>query len=289
VGAVRDGARRVHARAGPPEATVVTIALLRTAIGPLVALYVDARRRLLRALVERAERAERDRDLRAAQARADERARLAAEMHDAVTHQVSLMVLQAGALRVTATDDATREAAERVRAAGCRALDELRDLVGVLHAAPGSGQPPTADLSRLVDDATAAGTPIDLTRTGDPSQASPLVGRTIHRVVREALTNARKHAPGSTVSVRVDYQPAQVRVTVRNTAPTDGLAPDLAATGSGLGLTALRRRVETVHGTLTAGPTADGGYLVEAALPTYVPTPGPVAGELAEPEPTGTC
>ena len=120
-----------------PSITVITIGLLRTAVGPLLALYFDARRRLVQALTERAERAERERHLLAEQARAEERARLAGEMHDVVTHRVSLMVLQAGALRMTAPDEATRQAAEELRAAGCQALDELRDLVGVLRTAPG--------------------------------------------------------------------------------------------------------------------------------------------------------
>ena len=111
--------------------------MLRIALGPLLALYFDARRRLVQALTERAERAERERHLLAEQARAEERARLAGEMHDVVTHRVSLMVLQAGALRMTAPDEATRQAAEELRAAGCQALDELRDLVGILRADAG--------------------------------------------------------------------------------------------------------------------------------------------------------
>ena len=92
----------IVARPWQPSVAVITIGLLRTAVGPLLALYFDARRRLVRALTERAERAERERHLLAEQARAEERARLAGEMHDVVTHRVSLMVLQAGALRMTA-------------------------------------------------------------------------------------------------------------------------------------------------------------------------------------------
>ena len=100
-------------------------------------------RRLVQALRERAERAEREHHLLAEQARAEERARLAGEMHDVVTHRVSLMVLQAGALRITAKDEATRQAAEELRAAGCQALDELRDLVGILRTAPDEDQAPS--------------------------------------------------------------------------------------------------------------------------------------------------
>ena len=269
--------------------TVIGIGLLRVAVGPLVALYFDARRRLVQALTERAERAERERDLLAEQARAEERARLAGEMHDVVTHRVSLMVLQAGALRMTAPDERTRQAAEELRAAGCQALDELRDLVGILRAAPDGDQAPSvADFAELVAESTAVGTPAELVEDGDPALASPVVGRTAYRIVREALTNVRKHAPGARVTVRVSYGQSQVRLTVRNTRPTGhpgdlngsgsgDAGSGLASTGSGLGLANLRQRIELVHGTLQAGPTPDGGFCLEATLPAYVPTAEPVA------------
>ncbi|HEX8867076.1 MAG TPA: histidine kinase dimerization/phosphoacceptor domain-containing protein, partial [Lentzea sp.] len=132
----------VVARIWDPSATVITIAVLRTAVGPLLALYFSARHEMLQALRDRAERAEHERYLLAEQARAEERARLAGEMHDVVTHRVSLMVLQAGALGITAPDEATRQAAEELRAAGVEALDELRDLVGILRTAPEGDQAP---------------------------------------------------------------------------------------------------------------------------------------------------
>ena len=196
-------------------------------------------------------------------------------MHDVVTHQVSLMVLQAGALGITATDQATRQAAEELRAAGVQALAELRDLVGILRTAPEDDQAPAASaLAELVAESTAVGTPAELAEQGDPELASPVVGRTVHRIVREALTNVRKHAPGAQVAVQVSYDESQVRVSVRNTAaaaPPDGR---LAATGSGLGLASLRQRIEVVHGTLRAGGTPEGGFVLEATMPSYVPTTG---------------
>ena len=265
----------VAARPWQPSVMIISIAVLRTAVGPLLALYFDARRRLVQALTERAERAEREQHLLAEQARADERARLAGEMHDVVTHRVSLMVLQAGALRVTAGDEQTRQAAEDLRAAGCQALDELRDLVGILHASPDGDEPPsTSGIAALVAESTAAGTPAELGYDGDPALASPVVGRTAYRVVREALTNVHKHAPGAHVTVRLRYDPAEVRVTVRNTAPSGRPDPALATTGSGLGLAGLRRRIELVRGELRAGPAGDGGFCVDATLPSYVPTAG---------------
>jgi signal transduction histidine kinase len=283
----------IGARPWQPSARVITIAVISTAAGPLLAMYFDARRRLVAALTERAERAEREQDLLAEQARAEERARLAGEMHDVVTHRVSLMVLQAGALRMTAADEATRQAAEELRAAGCQALDELRDLVGILRTGDQEdATPSTPGLAALVAESTGVGTPAELVEDGDPALASPVVGRTAYRIVREALTNVRKHAPGAPVTVRVSYAESGVRLTVRNTAPpSPGLirsreavpgaialgAASLADTGSGLGIAGLRQRVELVQGTLRASGTPDGGFCVEAALPAYVPTREPAA------------
>ncbi|MGH3121959.1 MAG: sensor histidine kinase [Streptosporangiaceae bacterium] len=272
----------IVARPWQPSAVIITLAVLRTAVGPLLALYFGARACMVASLKERAERAERERYLLAEQARAEERARLAGEMHDVVTHRVSLMVLQAGALRMTAPDEATRQAAEELRAAGCQALDELRDLVGILRTAPdGAEVPSTPGLAALVAESVKVGTPAELVEDGDPALASPVVGRTVYRIVRESLTNVRKHAPGTRVTVRVSYGPSQLRLTILNTPPSRAVdasagpgvdAARLAGTGSGLGIAQLRQRVELVRGTLRAGPSRDGGFCVEATLPAYVPT-----------------
>ncbi|HTT52220.1 MAG TPA: ATP-binding protein [Streptosporangiaceae bacterium] len=276
----------IAARPWQPSITVITVGVLRTAFGPLLGLYFSARHRLVQALTERAERAEREQHLLAEQARAEERARLAGEMHDVVTHRVSLMVLQAGALRMTATDEVTRQAAEDLRAAGCQALDELRDLVGILRTAPErDGAPSAADFAALAAESSAVGTPVQLIEDGDPALASPVVSRTAYRVVREALTNVRKHAPGAQVTLRVGYDPAQLRLSVRNGPGPAGPAagrpvladPVLAGTGSGLGLASLRQRIELVHGTLRAGPEPGGGFCVEVVLPAYVPTAEPAS------------
>jgi signal transduction histidine kinase len=266
----------IVARVWDPAGGVILSGVLRTAIGPVLALYFTARAAVVRGLRERAERAEREQHLLAEQARDQERARLAGEMHDVVTHRVSLMVLQAGALGVTAPDEATRRAAEDLRAAGVQALDELRDLVGILRTAPEDDQPRSAaGLPALVAESTAVGTPAELVEQGDPALASPVVGRTLYRIVREALTNVRKHAPGARVTVRVSYGEAQVSLTVTNTPAAVPAPAGLAATGSGLGLATLRQRIEVVAGTLRAGRTPDGGFRLEATLPAYVPTSEP--------------
>jgi signal transduction histidine kinase len=243
----------------------------------LLGLYSRARRSLVAELTDRAERAERERLLLAEQARADERVRLAGEMHDVVTHRINLMVLQAGALRISTTDPAARTAAEELRVAGCQALAELRDLVGVLR----HGEEPSARATRpvaqerlasLVDDSRAVGLPVRLEEDGDPAVVAPAVRRTLFRVVQESLTNVRKHAPGADATVAVRYGPDILRVTIVNTPGRRPPDADIAASGGGSGLDGLRHRVEVVGGTLTTETTSDGGFAVSAALPVYVPT-----------------
>ncbi|MEV2271912.1 sensor histidine kinase [Nonomuraea africana] len=229
----------------------------------LLGLYADSQRRLNTALAERAERAEHEQWLLVEQARAEERTRLAREMHDVVTHHVSLMVLQAGSLRMSAPSPEVREAAEDLRATGRRALGELREIVGVLHdCEPADLAPPPTllDVSRLVAE---SGLPVSLSQDEEIEVSAPL-GRTAYRVVQEALTNARKHAPGAPVSVRLSHDGGGVRVEVSN--PASGAAPaDLPP--SGTGLLGLRQRVELVGGAFSAGPTEEGGFAVRATLP----------------------
>ncbi|WP_190140810.1 sensor histidine kinase, partial [Streptomyces longispororuber] len=273
---------------------VVASGVLLTAVPALLGMYVAARRGLIAALTERAERAEREQFLLAERARAEERVRLAGEMHDVVTHRVSLMVLQAGALRVVATDERVRAEAEGLRAAGCQALEELRDLVGVLRSpesaagvvgavgdgggvggvgpggvgAGGVGPGGVSDLglSVLVEESRAVGVEVELSEVGDRSVSSPVVARTAYRIVQEALTNVRKHAPGAGVWVEVRYEADRVRVRVRNTAPGGPVDRELASSGSGTGLKGLRQRVELVGGTFEYGPRPDGGFHIESVL-----------------------
>jgi signal transduction histidine kinase len=278
------------ARVWDPSWSETPFGLLGTVLPAVGALYAAARADLLRSLRDRAERAEREQLLVAEKARADERRRLAVEMHDVVTHRISGMVLHASALGVSSADPAVQRAAADLRDAGTRALDELRDLVGVLHGGTGDALPaarggavPAGGVRELVDASRAGLGGIALDLEGTPDAVSPTVARTAYRVVQEALTNARRHAPGADVAVEVGYGRDDVRVLVRSS--PGRRAPDPAlGHGSGRGLDGLAHRVALVGGTLRAGPTDGGGFLVEARLPASVPTSGAGPREQAPPD-----
>jgi signal transduction histidine kinase len=190
-------------------------------------------------------------------------------MHDAVGHRVSLMVLQAGAIEMAAGDrDRVEQLAGQVQSAGRQALDELRQMVGVLRAgetedAPLSPQPGLAALPRLIDESRQAGMAVQLTGLPDGTALDPAVSRAAYRIVQEALTNAGKHAPGAPVQIAVEGSAEQLVVRVVN-GPAHASEP---APGGGYGLVGLAERVRTLGGRLTAEPRLDGGFLVEAVLP----------------------
>ena len=245
------------------------VVLLPGALGAWARTRAD----LLAALTERAERAEAERELMAREAVLSERTRIAREMHDAVGHRVSLMVLQAGAIEMAATDQQrVEQLACNVQSAGREALDELRQMVGVLRGgevdedAPLGPQPDIDDLARLVAEARKAGMTVDLIAVVPGAEAvDPAVGRAAYRIVQEALTNAGKHAPGAAVCVTVDRAGKDLVVRVVNGPATS--APG-EVSGGGYGLVGLGERVRTLGGRLTAESRLDGGFGVEAVLPT---------------------
>jgi signal transduction histidine kinase len=244
--------------------------LLPAAVGA----WVRTRAELMDALRSRAERAESEQQLRAREAVLEERTRITREMHDVVGHRVSLMVLQAGAIEMAATDpERVRRLAGQVQEAGRRSLEELRQLIGLLRAvdegedaepSPLAPMPTLADVEELLGEARQAGVEVTLDRRGEPRPVDATVGRTAYRVVQEALTNAGKHAPGAAVTVTLDYRPAELAVSVLNRRATRQPA---ALPSGGHGLVGLRERVRTVGGELRAEPRLDGGFGVEAVLP----------------------
>ncbi|GAB2502343.1 sensor histidine kinase [Nocardiopsis aegyptia] len=234
-----------------------------------IGLWVGTRRQLVDRLHERAERLEREQHLMAERAIGAERTRIAREMHDVVAHRVSLMVLHAGGLEVSAPDERTAEAAGVIRTTGREALAELRGILGVLRddtgaEAPTAPQPVLADLDRLVEEWRGAGMTVVRTGEGLVPDLPAQVQRTAFRVVQEGLTNAAKHAPGARVTVDLRTEPGGLAVEVSNGPATVRSAPPPAG---GFGLTGLHERVTLAGGTLTSGRRFDGGWRLRAIVP----------------------
>jgi signal transduction histidine kinase len=200
---------------------------------------------------------------------AKERAQLSREMHDVVSHQVSLIAVRAGALQMSTKDHDAREAATTIRHLSVTTLDELRHMVTLLRASATlptelAPQPTLAELGRLVANSGVA------TRfAGELPTDIPLPHqRAIYRTVQEALTNARKHAPGATVTIQLWHDEADVGVTVTNTSPT---RPTIPLPSAQHGLIGLRERAELLGGHLTAGATAAGGFQLRVRLSAHQP------------------
>lgn len=226
-----------------------------------VGMYVGSRRELLWTLRERARQAESEQELRVEQARSAERERIAREMHDVLAHRISLVTLHAGALayRTDLAPEQIRETAELIQTKAHEALTDLRQVLGVLRGEQDSRPQPTlADLDRLLAESRDGGMVVELTDALDGQAPSEQIGRTLYRLVQEGLTNARKHAPGTHVTVRLDGNPSSgVTVSVHNAQPV-GAASRPQAPGSGLGLVGLRERAALVGGSLDVRRTADG-------------------------------
>ncbi|MFC4563150.1 sensor histidine kinase [Nocardiopsis mangrovi] len=220
---------------------------------------------------QRVAQLEREQGFIAERARLRERARISADMHDTLGHELALITVRAGALELAADADArTRDAAAGLRSSAVAATDLLRRTIGMLREDPGAAaEPPGEPVTALVARARDAGIAVDLTLRGARGPLPPLVDRAVHRVVQEALTNAARHAPGARVAVAVEQGPDCVAVTVATSAaepaPAGPVAPGPAA-GGGSGLAGLRERVGLLGGELRAGPSG-GGFAVAARIP----------------------
>ncbi|MFF9192792.1 MULTISPECIES: sensor histidine kinase [Streptomyces] len=247
---------------------------LTAGVAMAVGMAIGARRVEVRSLRERAESAEREQTARAAQARALERNRIAREMHDVLAHRISLVAMQAGALdhRSDLTAEENRVLVRGIADGSHQALEELRDVLGVLRADPGRLEPPQPSLDRipeLVTDARTSGLDVTLTTTvaGEPPDVT---GRTCYRIVQEGLTNAAKHAPGAHVHITLEGEAGdKLDVSVRNSPATTGKAQPPV---SGFGLLGLAERINLAGGELNHHPTPDNGYLLAAQLPWPDPT-----------------
>ncbi|WP_432497486.1 sensor histidine kinase [Kineococcus auxinigenes] len=265
-------------------------AALGTALVVFVGAYVGARRDLVCSLWERAERAEHEQVLRAEQARLAERTRIAREMHDVLAHRISLVALHAGGLEVRPDvgPEQVETTAATIRETARTALEDLRRVLGVLRT-PGSGvsgavgtaaaaaelapQPTLVDVRALVESSREAGVSAEF-RTDVPVHADvpAELGRTVYRVVQEALTNVHKHAPQARTVVTISGEVGrELLVSVVN-ARSGGEASGLP--GAGSGLVGLSERVGFAEGTIRSGPEPDGGFAVRAQLPWPLPEGG---------------
>ncbi|MFA1548141.1 sensor histidine kinase [Actinomadura chokoriensis] len=239
------------------------------AVPVLLGLYMGARKQLLASLQERAARLEREQHLLAERARGEERTRIAREMHDVVANRISVMVVHAGALKAIAARDPDRaaETATVIGDMGRQALEELRHVIGVLRqgeeALPQEGVT-LAHVRELVGQSGAAGLRVDLSVRGDERPMPIAVGRTVYRLVQEALTNVHKHAGAADTRVALGLLPEAIEVEIVNAPPT--ARPEHRLPSGGNGLLGLRERVTALGGSFEAGPR-EGGYAVQARLP----------------------
>jgi len=217
---------------------------------------------------ERAAQAERERDAATRIAVAEERARIARELHDIVAHAVSVMVLQVGAVRHKLPDELSddREALQGVEQAGRTALAEMRRLLGAmrrdgedLELAP---QPGLGHLDSLLEEVSRAGLPVDLHVEGEPIRLPPAIDLSAYRIVQEGLTNALKHAEASRADVTLRYGSRELQIEVRDDG--EGAA---SMDGLGHGLVGVRERVKIYGGEMTAGAATEGGFVLSTRLP----------------------
>ncbi|MEN8131807.1 MAG: sensor histidine kinase [Pseudomonadota bacterium] len=231
--------------------------------------YIRIRGDYLRLLQERAVQLEQEQDSEARRAVAEERTRIARELHDVVAHRVSLMTVQAGAAKTVAADDpeGALQAMQAVEKAGRQALDELRHLMGVLRPeaeVDGLGpQPGLADVPRLVEHLREAGLEVSLTMDGVQTDLPARVDLSAYRIVQEALTNVLKHAgPSARTEVRLSTDSHGVAIEVLDNGHGATILP-----GSGHGIVGMRERALLLGGSLDAGPRPGGGFRVAAHLP----------------------
>jgi signal transduction histidine kinase len=223
-------------------------------------------RRIIGDRERRAQLAERERDVAAREAVVEERARIARELHDVIAHNVSMMVVQAGAERRLVERGSTREVLESIEQIGRSALTEMRRLVGMLRSDaddPLAPQPDLGDLPTLVTQVREAGLPVALQIEGERRELPAGVELSAYRIVQEALTNALKHAGDARADVRVRYGPDSLELEIVD----NGLGATDRASSGGHGLVGMRERAALYGGRLHAGRRPSGGFAVQVVLP----------------------
>jgi signal transduction histidine kinase len=249
--------------------------LILSALVFVAGLATRARQARTTALEAHAEVLEREQDRRAAAAVAEERRRIARELHDIVSHSLGVVVLQAGAAEQVLERDPARalEALRSIRATGQEAIGEMGTLLGLMRDEPTASrepQPSLADLERLVATTRDAGLPVDLAIEGRPLALPAALELSAFRIVQEGLTNALKHAGDARARVTVRYRPDGLEVEVCD----DGAGAAGDGPGGRRGLAGIAERVAVFGGSLEAGPRAGGGWALRAALPASL-SPSP--------------
>ena len=245
-------------------------AVFLAAVPILLGVVVRVRRSGARQLEEQERRHSGERAL------LEERQRIARELHDVVAHHMSVIAIQAEAAPYKTADPPPElvESFGEIRASALAGLGELRRVLGVLRTGePGTApQPGLADLDALLDSARSGGVSVAATCSGNPVTLPEGVDLSAYRIVQESLSNAMRHAPGSRVQVQMAYRPDSLAIEIRNDAVAPVLVPSgTRAGGGGHGLVGMRERAMMLGGSLDAGPTADGGFLVAAVLPVSHP------------------
>lgn len=250
-------------------ATRAALAWDLTLVGAwLAGSWLRARRLYEQALVERAAEAELGREQETRTALAEERARMARELHDSIAHSLTVVVVQAEAAEdaLERNPELARTPLQQIGRTGREALVELRHVIGALREADGRGETaprgPTA-LGGLIESARSAGLAAEMSVTGSGEHVPLAAGQAVYRVAQEALTNVLKHSESRRARVRVDYGPEWLEVDVRD----DGPAAPRNGNGPGHGLVGMRERVGHLGGLLDAGPLPDGGFRVHARIP----------------------
>jgi signal transduction histidine kinase len=215
---------------------------------------------------ERRRSREREAGLLAEQALTDERMRIARELHDAVGHDVSLMIVQAQALGATADDDDVREATDAIAALGRHTMGELSRTLRLLRhdGAEHRPQPGLAEIEEVLDGARRVGIAVSVTLEGTPRALAPALDASAYRIVQEAVTNVVRHAGGAPASVTVRYGPEELELVICDEGVING---DAFAAPGGHGLAGMRERAAMFGGTLHAGRRDGDGFEVRASLP----------------------
>jgi signal transduction histidine kinase len=228
----------------------------------------------LRKAERRAEEAERTRDEAAQRKAMEERLRIARELHDSLTHSISVIQVQAGVAVHLARKrgEDVPPALLAIQEAGADAVRELRATLGVLRSEEDGDGSGLGQLDSLVARARAAGLPVTVTVTGTGRPLPPEVDQAAYRIVQEALTNVSRHAGHARASVHLHYTPETLSIQVDNDGNGTATGAGTRPSGPGLGLVGMRERVSALGGRLQAGPQDDGGFQVRAELPARAPS-----------------